>query len=302
MSRSMKRNIGELANHPANDQEAIRQPQSPPTKRQKTETTEEKTDAAASFLCMPEPPSEHNVVRDMTPYFKSNPVEQTPQTTTPGTSAISLLVRADIGRFNPDYLDERAAGMEIHGRIMVFTDVDLFIEHIESFLQDPATAAAHERQIMQWLEYLLIGSAGLWWMRELDRVDRRLGGLSEVLADLERRFRLNPFVAAVKFEYGKLSLREIAFDRNRPMQFVQRKLRYARAMKRLDEENTEWVFVMLQVWFSMDAGIRAVLSPPNPLHTFDDYIEEIKQRTPDLKSRALKIYYGLVWEDGSSIN
>lgn len=224
---------------------------------------------------------------------KPSPVEQTPQSIS-RTSAVPQLDRDDIGRFNPSHLDERGAGMVTDGCTLVFTDVDLFVEHIESFLQDPATAAANERQILQWLETLLNGSAAMWWSHELTRVDRRalrLAGLPEILVDLERRFRLNPAVAAVKFEHGKLSLREIAFDENRPMQFVRTKLRYARAMELLDEDNTEWLFVMLQIWFSMDVEVRAVLSPPSPSQTLDLYLEEINKTAPDLMGRALKLHY-----------
>ncbi|KAI1661950.1 hypothetical protein F4813DRAFT_398403 [Daldinia decipiens] len=223
---------------------------------------------------------------------KPSPVEQALQST-PRTPAISQLKRGDVGRFNPSHLDERGAGMVTDGCTLVFTDVDLFVEHIESFLQDPLAAAANERQILQWLEALLNGPAAMWWSHELTRVDRRalrLAGLSEILVDLERRFRLTPAVAAVKFEHGKLRLRDVAFDENRPMQFVRMKLRYARAMELLDEDNTEWLFVMLQIWFSMDVDIRAVLSPPFPSQTLDLYLEEIDKTTPDLMSRALKLH------------
>ncbi|KAF3064088.1 hypothetical protein GL218_01194 [Daldinia childiae] len=224
---------------------------------------------------------------------KPNPVEQAPQYT-PGISAISQLERDDIGRFNPSHHDERGAGMVSDGHTLIFTDVDLFVEHIESFLQDPVTASSNERQILQRLETLLHGPAALWWSHELTRVDRRalrLAGLSEILVDLERRFRLTPAVAAVKFEHGKLGLREIAFDENRPMQFVRTKLRYARAMELLDEKDTEWLFVMLQIWFSMDVEVRAVLGPPVPEQTLDFYLREINNTTPDLMSRALKLHY-----------
>ncbi|KAI0115299.1 hypothetical protein F4814DRAFT_460065 [Daldinia grandis] len=210
-------------------------------------------------------------------------------------SATPQLKRGDIGRFNPGHPDKQGMGMvTADGCTLVFTNVDLFVEHIESFLQDPATAAANERQLLQWVEALLAGPAAMWWSHELTRVDRRAlrrAGLPEILAGLERRFRLSPAVAAVKFEHGKLGLREIAFDEDRPMQFVRAKLRYARAMELLDEDDGEWLFVMLQIWFSMDVDIRAVLSPPTPSHSLARYLEQIRQTTPDLMSRALKLHF-----------
>ncbi|KAK6950436.1 hypothetical protein Daesc_008764 [Daldinia eschscholtzii] len=223
----------------------------------------------------------------------SDTVEQTPPSI-PRAPMVPQLRREDIGRFNPGHPDERGVGMVTDGHTLIFTDVNLFVEHIESFLQNPTTAASNETQILSWLETLLAGAAAAWWTSELTRLDRRalrLAGLSEILIDLERRFRLDPAVAAVKFDHAKLKLREVAFDENRPLQFVRTKLRYAREMKLLDERDGEWLFVMLQIWFSMDLDVRGILRPPSPEHTLELYLQEISQATPALMSRALQLYH-----------
>ncbi|KAI1464770.1 uncharacterized protein F4812DRAFT_467002 [Daldinia caldariorum] len=225
---------------------------------------------------------------------------------------IPQLRREDIGRFDPGHADERGTGMVVvpdgnssaattattatttaTTTVVIFTDVDLFVEHIEFFLQDPTTAPSNERQILSWLEALLRGAAAAWWSRELTREDRRAlrrAGLGEVLVDLSRRFAADAAVAAVRFDHGKLGLREVAHDEHRVVQFVRAKLRWARDMRLLDERGREWLFVMLQIWFSMDLDIRGILRPPSPRHTLELYLREICEVTPALMSRALQLY------------
>ncbi|KAI1661796.1 hypothetical protein F4813DRAFT_398332 [Daldinia decipiens] len=198
----------------------------------------------------------------------------------PGTSSVSQLRREDIGRFNPDYPDPNGVGMIIDGNTPIFTDIKRFVERIESFLEDRDTAAANEKQMVLLFEVLLDGQAALWWSNELvykDRRSLRQAGLTKMLAALKSRFSYDLVITLDEYTDRRLSLEQIVEDENRLIQFFQTRLRYAKSLGFLDQDNKGWYEVLKGVWSAMDYDLRDVVPAPSDLYSLEEYMKEVNE-------------------------
>ncbi|KAI1419301.1 hypothetical protein F5Y12DRAFT_778731 [Xylaria sp. FL1777] len=200
----------------------------------------------------PGPPRSPNRTRGDTPHS---------QITVGGTYKIK---REDIGSFDPEYNDPNDVGVVTEGKNLVFTDVYSFSDRIESFLEDPTTSSSNEGQILAMFQTLLTGPAVLWWNNEITpRHRRRLrrAGLTKILDQLQERFALDAGIATQRFEQTTLTLKDIKKNQHELPQFIQRKLRYARAMGILTSDNTNWRGVMTQIRNSMSLEVKQFIRP-----------------------------------------
>ncbi|KAK4148603.1 hypothetical protein C8A00DRAFT_19593, partial [Chaetomidium leptoderma] len=187
------------------------------------------------------------------------------------------LKRDDIGSFHPYYDDPADLGVVNDGKNIIYTDVHKFTKRIRTFTEDDFSQAT-EQQIIQFFPTLLGGAAVLWWSDELldtRRRQLRSQGLESMLHALTNRFTPDAATATQSFNDAFLSLKEVAKDDSAISVFVQRKLRYARAMGILADDNTNWCGVMVQIWSSMELAIKQSLRAPSYFATLDDYMREI---------------------------
>ncbi|KAK4236653.1 hypothetical protein C8A03DRAFT_35444, partial [Achaetomium macrosporum] len=218
--------------------------------------------------------------------------------TTASQSGIKIK-RDDIGTFVPDHKDRDESGMVQDGRNLVFTDVYSFIDRINTFVEDDPTGSA-ERQILHHLPTLFGGSAARWWTSEVDgtlRGELRTQGLNAVLDALTTRFAMSFPEAQRKFNKGRLLLKHLAEDDAALVNFVQRKLRYSRAMGVLNANNSNWYGVMHQIRGMMDLDLWPFLREPKKTDTLAKYMQKIetartsmvlaaRRRYPDLKKSS----------------
>lgn len=68
----------------------------------------------------------------------------------------------DIGQFNPHGDDPLDEGVVSAGKDTMYTDVDCFIDRIETFREDPDTIDQADKQLMQIFQTLLAGPASNW--------------------------------------------------------------------------------------------------------------------------------------------
>lgn len=209
----------------------------------------------------------------------------------PETSSVSQLRREDIGRFNPAYPDPKEAGMIIDGNTIIFTDVNRFVERVESFLQDPVTYEANMRQMSYLFEVLLDGPAAMWWGCELSEDQRavfRGDGLSHALVALKVRFETTPNRVLDASFFG-LDLEGIAADENKLLEFFQLKLKYGRATHELARDNGNWEEFMDAVLDNLYPEIADNLPCPSSAETLDEYMQNIDAKKGVIKYLASKL-------------
>lgn len=202
----------------------------------------------------------------------------------------------DIGKFNPHHPDLKEIGIVTSSSTIFFSDVNCFVDRINTFLENPTTASANEKQILSMIQTLLNGPASLWWSNELtdrDRRSLRRAGLAAVLSALQERFRLNPATAIAKFNNSTLALPDIAADEEILPQYVRRMLRYARATSILGDGNVNWQGVMTQIWSSFSLEIKQLLLGPSQSSTLEDYLQRIEKTKPYLFALAVEMYPGV---------
>ena len=190
--------------------------------------------------------------------------------------------REDIGLFDPHHEDPDDKGIIVDGKNLFFTDIFAFGERIDSFLEEPDTKDDNERQIVSMFQTLLAGSALLWWNNELNyttRTQLRSQGLNSIMEKLQTRFLPDAAQASDKFTMAKLSLRDIAQDESALVLFIQKKLRYARAMGLLAPSSINWHSVMVQIWSSMSLDIRQYLRAPLRTGTLASYMLQAAEYT-----------------------
>lgn len=201
--------------------------------------------------------------------------------------------REDIGQFNPHHEDADHVGVVADGKTLVFTDVFSFIDRINTFLEDEATRDDAARQIASFFQTLLGGPAAMWWSNEVAAERRRQLRQAGLLAMLDALiFRFNPDAATATrdFNESSLSLRDIAEDDHAMNIFVQKKLRWARAMGILDIANANWQGVMVQIWSSMDLRIRQYVQAPRRQSTLADYMQGLEESRAILLAAAYEQY------------
>ncbi|RYC55608.1 hypothetical protein CHU98_g10598 [Xylaria longipes] len=201
--------------------------------------------------------------------------------------------RDDIGILNPEWDDPEDRGVVADGKDIIYTDACMFTSRINALLEHEGTRASNTSQIMGLFDHLLAGSALLWWNEEVDPNDRRIwrkAGLDEVLLKLEDRFKTRPGHATKKFLQGRLTLYDIATNRNAIPQYIQRKLRYARANGTLARDNSNWAGVMENIRDQWDDEILDQIRAPKDKETLHDYMQKVEKARHGLERRAERRY------------
>ncbi|KAI0844153.1 hypothetical protein F5Y00DRAFT_249303 [Daldinia vernicosa] len=302
MAESMDEDVGGLAGPSSNKvvKKARVKPRSKPTTRQSTGSTKNVARRLFETASSPDDDIEHQPgqlvgidkllsrLEGLTKVITDSISATQATQSIPGTSSVSQLRREDIGRFNPDYPDPKNVGMIFDGNTPIFTDLDRFVERVESFLEDHVTAAANEKQLKLLFEILLDGPAALWWSYELtydDRRSLRRAGLAQMLAALKRRFHYSYSWMTLRNPTG-LTIEEIAEDENRLMQFFQTKLRDAKLCGRLDKDHKNWPQVFKGSWKKMGYDIHDVLPAPSDEFSLEEYMKEVQEAKPRLFDTA----------------
>ncbi|KAI0188571.1 hypothetical protein EV127DRAFT_117939 [Xylaria flabelliformis] len=78
----------------------------------------------------------------------------------------------------------------------------------------------------------------------------------------------------------------MAQDEAAMVNFIQKKLRYARAMRTLNKSNSNWHGVMVLIWTHMDLGIKQFLPPPETDDTLAGYMSKVAKAKPILLAAA----------------
>jgi hypothetical protein len=201
--------------------------------------------------------------------------------------------REEIGIFDPSWEDPDEVGMVFDGKNTIFTDAFSFADRIDSFLEDPTTRNEAEGQLKNHFQSLLAGPSALWWNNELTSVDRttlRQQGLDALMEALKERFAPDPSTATKDFTKTRLRLKAIAADDGAIMRYIQKKTRLARAMGILNEDNTNWHGVMMQIWNGMELSIRQFLRAPTKGETLAKYMQNVKETRALLNSAASDEY------------
>ncbi|KAI0834549.1 hypothetical protein F5Y06DRAFT_300402 [Hypoxylon sp. FL0890] len=201
-------------------------------------------------------------------------------------SSVYRLEREYIGLFNPEAKDLNEVGYTVSGSTLVYTEVCYFADRVESFLKHPATATSNQQLILSIFQTLLNGPAVTWWLVELTKLGRhslRTSGVTALLTALKDRFAMDTVTATTKFTKGTLSYEEAIANENMLMLFVQKKLRYARAMNILGENYVNWYGVMQQIWWSMDWKIQWFLHAPTRETSWDCYMQQINKAARNIK-------------------
>lgn len=199
----------------------------------------------------------------------------------------------DIGLFNPHHDDPDDTGIVHDGKNVIFTDIICFKERVNSFLDNADTREINEGQILGMFQTLLGGPATIWWSTEVPVATRRGyldEGIDKVLAVMEDRFGVDPAIATAKFTDLHIKLKDIARDGNSLAQFVTKKLRYARQMGILQDNNCNWHGVMIQIWAHMDLKIRQFLRAPLKTELLEAYMKQIDESKSITLAAAMDKY------------
>ncbi|EAQ86812.1 hypothetical protein CHGG_08065 [Chaetomium globosum CBS 148.51] len=203
--------------------------------------------------------------------------------------------REEIGIFNPDYPDPDDLGIVQDGKNLIFTDVYSFVDRIATFTESLGEEAS--RQILGHFQAILGGSAILWWTNELmaaRRIELRSAGLLAILDELIVRFGPDAANATKSFYDCKLYLRDVAADEQALQQFVQKKLRWARSIRMLGPDHSNWSSAMMMIWSHMEFEIQQCLPRPDEFASLSDYMKKIEKSRIIVNSAALKYYPHLV--------
>ncbi|KAM7182656.1 hypothetical protein V8F33_014131 [Rhypophila sp. PSN 637] len=122
------------------------------------------------------------------------------------------LRRDDIGIFHPQWEDPDGIGLVAHKKSIIFTDIN-------DFSTRPAL---------------------LWWNSHITQNERNTlqeEGLIALLDALKGRFEPDPVTATIKFTSDKLTLKDIAANEFALSQFFNTKLKHARTMGLLADDN-----------------------------------------------------------------
>ena len=147
----------------------------------------------------------------------------------------------------------------------VFTDPHYWTDWLETFLEDETTYKEVECVILGHFQTLLQGPAVIWWNTELPLTSRlalRKKGLRQVIQLLIDRFQIDPSKAIKKFNHSHLTLRDIHNPPNALGQYILHKLRWARAARTLNDNNSNWFRVIINVYNSFNLDIKYHLHAP----------------------------------------
>ena len=208
--------------------------------------------------------------------------------------------REEIGIFNPNYKDPDNLGIVQGGKNFIFTDVYSFVDRITTFTEGSGEEATH--QILSRFQALLGGSANLWWNNEMKaprRVELRNAGIFALLDKLTVRFGPDAAKATKSFYDCKLYLRDVAADEQALQNFVQKKLRWARVMKMLGTDQSNWSSAMMLIWSDMEFEIQQCLPRPDEYASLSEYLMKI-ERSQVIVNAAAQRHYPSVYSKKSS--
>ncbi|KAK3946659.1 hypothetical protein QBC32DRAFT_225709, partial [Pseudoneurospora amorphoporcata] len=200
--------------------------------------------------------------------------------------------REDVGTFDPDADDPKDQGVVNDGKYTIYTDVYAFREQMLSFIenaQQRQPSSKMNKQLTRLFHTCLAGSARVWWTVEVDndtRLDWKEGGIYELLDQLVNRFLPDAATATAKFTRGRICLREIYDNAGALTFYVQRQMRYAKAMGTLTKDNRNWYGVMMQIWSSMELRIQQNVRAPFEEESLADYMQLIRRSRAILTSAA----------------
>ncbi|KAM7207743.1 hypothetical protein V8F06_014969, partial [Rhypophila decipiens] len=200
------------------------------------------------------------------------------------------LRRDDIGIFHPQWDDPDSIGLVADKKSIIFTDVNDFSTRLESLREGDSATEDH---LLKLWPTLLAGPALLWWNSHITRFERntlREAGLTALLDALKGRFEPDAVDATIKFTSDKLVLKDIAANEYALSQFFNTKLRHARTMGVLNDDNANWHGVMVQIWTTLDLATKQYLRPPSRRERLGEYMSEIDNARPILMAAARQRY------------
>ncbi|KAK7750468.1 hypothetical protein SLS62_007547 [Diatrype stigma] len=203
------------------------------------------------------------------------------------------LKKNDIGIFDPHEPDPEGIGLIPTKTPIIFTDAYAFRDRINSFLEDRASRADYERQLLTLFQTLLAGPAVVWWnseLQEFNRTQLRATGIQAMLSALINRFRPDAAMATAQFSSSYFVLRDLAENENALQTYVMKKLRWARAMGTLADNNVNWYGVMMQVWSHTDLAVKQYLRQPLQHETLEMYMLQVEQSKATLLALASQKY------------
>ncbi|KAJ4369260.1 hypothetical protein N0V85_009100, partial [Neurospora sp. IMI 360204] len=199
--------------------------------------------------------------------------------------------REEIGIFNPTAYDPDDVGIITDPKGDTYTDVYAFREQVLSFVEG-GTDSKMGRQMSKLFQTLLGGPAKVWWSTEVDAASKRswrADGIFVLLNKLVNRFKPNPAIATSKFNKGYFTLSKISENEGALTIYVQRQLRYARAMGTMGKDSTDnWYGVMMQIWSSLDLRVKQYLRAPLDKEELSDYMTEISTANAVLIAAAAR--------------
>lgn len=204
----------------------------------------------------------------------------TSSATRTSSSGRRKIKREEVGIFDPEYPDPQDVGMVTVGKDLIYTDVWAFWDRLDTFLDNESTRENMEVQIVDMFSTLLQGSAVYWWTNELPADQRRRlrnDGLNAMMEALEVRFAMDPGRATKKFREAQFRLRDLLDDEYGLRKFIQKKIRYARAMGTLDRYNDNWRGVLTDIWTGMELDIQQYLAPPRRGQTMEKYMQTVEE-------------------------
>lgn len=186
--------------------------------------------------------------------------------------------KEDIGQFNPHGADSGDEGVVGSGKDIVYTDVDCFLDRLETFREDPQTSVSADKQLAQLFITLLAGPASYWWTDQLTSARRRelrTMGISAMLEALRDRFPPDPALSTKKFTDSQLRLKDIAADDTALEKHLTKKMRLAKGMGILESNHSNWYGTVMTIWSTWPKEVRQYVRPPVREESLDGYLQRL---------------------------
>ncbi|KAK3680815.1 hypothetical protein B0T22DRAFT_524103 [Podospora appendiculata] len=131
---------------------------------------------------------------------------------------------------------------------------------------------------MAFFQTLLQGSALMWWNNEItipQRTEIRKQGLTNLMSLLEERFYPDAAQAARKLNRGTLTLENCFDNQSALTEYIQRKMRHARAAGTLNVDLSTWHGTMVNIWASLD-HLKICASKRDPIRREKELVMHIE--------------------------
>ena len=198
--------------------------------------------------------------------------------------------REDLGVFDPDAEDLKNSGVLMEGRCIVFTDVYSFEQRVLSLLEvESDQQAGVNRQLVQHFGTCLSSSAMLWWINEVDHIQRRemkTKGIEALLTALVNLFKPTDIKAMDQLYKGRFQIKEILGNEGALRQYFQRQYRLARSLGIAADTSINCYAALLTIWRTLDLKSQTCLRQPRTSDTLAGYMKKIEDMTPLLVSMA----------------